>query len=204
MGCFNGAHCVYRFSAAHITFPCQLPSLYNEILNHPNTSDDLRRSTESKLLRRKYQHLQSVPAVGADSSSKQKLLSEVDDLSRGAVLLGLPDELAWMFFIESKDAYHIGKLGFWNENTTLKQIFPALEDYDFRTLRRFIGIFPNLPLTALLKGYFNYLRIPVSIDRAREDGSPEPEPEPERNDSFSSVLVRKIFLSSVFVSYLST
>ncbi|KAF8504124.1 TPR-like protein [Gautieria morchelliformis] len=161
-----------------------LPSLYNELLNHPNTSDDLRRSTESKLLRRKYQHLQSVPAVGANSSSKQKLLSEVDDLSKGAVLLNLPDELAWMFFIESRDAYHI-------------------EDYDFRTLRRFIGIFPNLPLTALLKGYFNYLRIPVCVDSAQGDGSPEPEPEPEpeRSDSFSSVLDASADLSDCLLSH---
>jgi superkiller protein 3 len=170
---------------------CQLPSLYNEILNHPNTSDELRRSTESKLLRYKYQHMESAPAAGVDISLKQRLVSEVERLSGGAVLLDLPDELAWMFVIESKDAYDIGKLICLHPNTILMQFYLRMpEDYDFRTLRRFIGVFPTLPLTRLLQGYFNYMHLPIDTDDA-DDVDEFPEALPDSSDSFSAVLVRK-------------
>lgn len=86
----------------------QLPELYNEIINHPNTSDDLRRSTESKLLQQKLQLLEALPVVGDKSSLKKELLSEVQDLCNGMVLLGIPNELAWIFYIESMDVYSIG------------------------------------------------------------------------------------------------
>ena len=84
----------------------QLPSLYNEILNHPNTSDDVRRATESKLLRHKQSYLCALPI----SSEKTKVASELEDLVNGVVLLGIPDELAWTIFIEGKDCDTIGRL----------------------------------------------------------------------------------------------
>lgn len=111
------------FNCSNVFILClasQLPSLYNEILNHPNTSDELRRSTESKLLRHKYQYMEAV-SIGVDSVLKQRLFSEVEQLSGGVVLLGLPDELAWMFIMESKDAYDIGKSEYLEQaNATLK------------------------------------------------------------------------------------
>ncbi|OSX66640.1 hypothetical protein POSPLADRAFT_1131824, partial [Postia placenta MAD-698-R-SB12] len=81
----------------------QLPHLYDEILNHPNTSDELRRTTESKLLRLKQRLLNALPAA-----QKAKVAAELDELVSGMVLLGIRDELAWTLFIENKDAEHIG------------------------------------------------------------------------------------------------
>ena len=85
-----------------------MPRLYNEILNHPNTSDDLRRQTESKLLRMKQVHLFSLPADSKRKDEKAHVAAEVEELINGIVLLKLPDELAWNLLIESKDAEHIG------------------------------------------------------------------------------------------------
>ena len=87
-----------------------MPRLYNEILNHPNTSDDLRRQTESKLLRMKQVHLLSLPADSKRKDEKARLAAEVEDLINGIVLLKLPDELAWTLLIESKDAERIGNV----------------------------------------------------------------------------------------------
>ena len=83
----------------------QLPTFYDEILNHPHTSDELRRSTEAKLFRYKLAHLR---AVAPDSEDKIKLLNTVQEMARGAVLLGVNDELAWVTFIELLDASRIG------------------------------------------------------------------------------------------------
>ncbi|THH06300.1 hypothetical protein EW146_g9652 [Bondarzewia mesenterica] len=86
----------------------RLPSYYNEILNHPNTSDDLRRNTESKLLRHKQQYLFALPTSDAKSNVKEKLVTEVQELIDGIVLLKIPDELAWSMFIDGKDTDTIG------------------------------------------------------------------------------------------------
>ena len=84
-------------------------------------------------------------------------------------------------------------------NATLKQFFSLSEDYDFRTLRRFIGIFPNLPLTNLLQGYFNYMQLPARLEDTDVDELSEALP--ESTDSFSSVLVRNNIL--FFFPYIS-
>lgn len=84
----------------------QLPEYYGEVLNHPSTSDDLRRETESKLFRHKLRHLYALPNT---SEKKAVLFAEVDDMASGVVLLGIPDELAWTFVIEGKDCDTIGE-----------------------------------------------------------------------------------------------
>jgi len=83
----------------------KLPYLYDEILNHPNTSDELRRQTESKQLRRKRDHLFSLPS---DDSMKQQLAIEVEKLISGVVLLRITDELAWSAFIDGQNHEAIG------------------------------------------------------------------------------------------------
>lgn len=83
----------------------QLPSLYNDILNHPNTSDELRRETETKLLKHKQQYMYALPNA---SEKKQTISQEVEDLINGAIILQLPDELAWSLYLERKDVETIG------------------------------------------------------------------------------------------------
>jgi superkiller protein 3 len=87
----------------------QLPGLYNDVLNHPNTSDELRRQTESKLLRHKQAFLHALPAIGDHSDHKTRLAKEVQELVDGMVLLSIPDELAWLVFLENKNAESIGQ-----------------------------------------------------------------------------------------------
>ncbi|OSD01253.1 TPR-like protein [Trametes coccinea BRFM310] len=140
----------------------QLPRLYDEIMKHPNTSDELRRNTEKKLLRLKQRHLTALPSVGTHSQAKSKLAAEVDELIGGMVFLKIPDELAWMLFIESRDA----------EN---------LEDYDYGTLKQFIQLFPESALAKLLRAYFDYYAIPLNEgeDEDGEKEKPTPEPDPD-------------------------
>lgn len=83
----------------------KLPYLYDEILNHPSTSDELRRQTESKQLRRKRDHLYSLPP---DDPMKRQLAIEVEKLISGVVLLRIPDELAWSAFIDGQNYEVIG------------------------------------------------------------------------------------------------
>lgn len=83
----------------------KLPYLYDEILNHPSTSDELRRQTESKQLRRKRDHLFSLPL---DDPMKRQLAIEVEKLINGVVLLRVPDELAWSTFIDGQNCEVIG------------------------------------------------------------------------------------------------
>jgi superkiller protein 3 len=85
-------------------FISQLPALYNEIINHPNTSDILRRDTESKLLKHRQMYLHALPP----GSEKVKIAKEVDELVNGVIVLGIPNELAWGIFLESKDCDTIG------------------------------------------------------------------------------------------------
>ena len=102
---------VRRYGTLHplyvlvFTYHYKLPYLYDEILNHPNTSDELRRQTESKLLRRKRDHLFSLPL---DDPMKRQLAIEVEKLISGVVLLRIPDELAWSAFIEGQNCEAIG------------------------------------------------------------------------------------------------
>ena len=87
----------------------QLPGLYREIINHPNTSDELRRETEAKLLEHRWRLLLALPASAEFLEQKTSLIQEVDDMVNGMVLLGVRNELAWTIFIEGKDAETIGK-----------------------------------------------------------------------------------------------
>jgi superkiller protein 3 len=92
--------CILTFSHHY-----KLPSLYDEILNHPNTPDELRRQTESKQLRHKRDHLLSLPL---DDPMKRQLAIEVEKLISGVVLLRIADELAWSVFIDGQDCEVIG------------------------------------------------------------------------------------------------
>nr|VWP02312.1 Uncharacterized protein [Ganoderma boninense] len=98
---------IRRDVALEILSTSQLPRLYNEVLNHPNASDELRRETEAKLLDLKQRHLFALPA-SEKTAEKARLASELDELINGMVLLKIPNELAWTLLIEGKDAAEIG------------------------------------------------------------------------------------------------
>ncbi|KAK0440394.1 TPR-like protein [Desarmillaria tabescens] len=125
----------------------RLPPLYNDILNHPNTSDELRRETETKLLKHKQQYLYALPNT---SEQKKKVLQQVEELINGAIILQLPDELAWALFLERKDV-------------------ETIDDYEYPLLRQYMALFPSHPLVSMLKGYFIYNGIPLTDDEEDED-----------------------------------
>ncbi|KAI0051258.1 TPR-like protein [Auriscalpium vulgare] len=146
----------------------KLPAMYGEIMNHPNTSDDLRRLVESKLLRHKRAYLQALPTSRSDL--KQRLAAEVQDLVNGMVLLQIPDELAWTIFIDSQDA-------------------ETVEGYGFDYLRQYMRLFPSVALTHLVKAYFTYSGIPLSEDEDGSDNGSEPsEPVPDDADPYELIL----------------
>ncbi|KAJ7497133.1 TPR-like protein [Mycena latifolia] len=145
--------------------PSRLPQLYDDVLNHPHTPDDLRRATDAKLLRYKQRFLYALPPAG---DRKLAASREVDDLVAGAITLGIPDELAWMLCLDGRDCID-------------------MDHYDVPLLRQFMGLFPSTPLTSLLKAYFLYMNIPLAEDEDGEDESPKPAVE-ETGDPFDSIL----------------
>ena len=132
--------------------------MYDEILNHPNTSDELRRLTESKQLRHMQKHLFSLPL---QDPRKRKLALEIEKLVSGAVLLHVPDELAWSTFIDGKDSETIGTVSLFR---TLLHLINSSDGYDFDTLRRYSILFPNEALTRLIQAYLVYLGVPILDD----------------------------------------
>ncbi|KAL4253450.1 hypothetical protein ABKN59_002079 [Abortiporus biennis] len=137
-----GPEQIRRDVSKEIMGSSKLPILYDEIMAHPNASDELRRATESKLLRYKQQLLFATPSTPQSAEQKSKLVDELQDLVNGMVLLGIPDELAWSIFIETQNVEKI-------------------EDYDIDNLRRYIHIFPSLPLAKLLSAYYTLFEIPL-------------------------------------------
>lgn len=88
-------------------FASQLPALYNEILNHPSTSDELRRATESKFVRYKQQLFFALPST---DSEKCQVGMQLDEMISGIVTIGIPDEFAWCMWLEGRDSDTVGSL----------------------------------------------------------------------------------------------
>ncbi|KAG6862290.1 hypothetical protein C0995_015987 [Termitomyces sp. Mi166 len=162
----------------------RLPSLYEEVLNHPNTSDDLRRSIDAKLLRHIQRRLYAIPDTSDLSQEKSKILAQVDELVKGAIILRIPDELAWTMYLESTDCETIGQFGSFMIHFCLLSRFAA--EYDRELVKQFIEIFPSSPVSSLLKGYFLYMNIPLSD--AEDDVEDVPVTKLEEEDPFDTIL----------------
>lgn len=113
----------------------RLPTIYSEIMNHPKSSDSLRREAESKLLRYQYHYLRSLPN---HSTIKERILGEVNDLIKSAILLGIPDDLAWNLALEQQDTESIATC-------------------DIQLLQGCVKLFPNSQLAILLSNFFLYM-----------------------------------------------
>ncbi|KAG6820878.1 hypothetical protein H0H93_010222 [Arthromyces matolae] len=145
----------------------KLPLLYDEIINHPRTSDELRRSTEAKLLRHKQRYLYAIPNTPEFAGEKSKMLEQVDGLIQGAIILKIPDEQAWTMHLESMDCENVS-------------------GYDRELVKSYIMMFPSSPISTLLKGYFLYKNIPLS--KAQDDSDNESIKETEKEDPFDTIL----------------
>ncbi|GJE96722.1 TPR-like protein [Phanerochaete sordida] len=145
----------------------KLPELYQEIMSHPNASDELRREAESKLLKHKQQLLFALPTTDAFATQKAKLASEVQDLVSGMVLIKIPNELAWTLFIESKDA-------------------KTLLDYDTSILSQYVKMFDS-PLAQMILAYFALVGIDLAAE-AEEDEPKKKQAELSEEDFVGTIL----------------
>jgi hypothetical protein len=68
-----------------------------------------------------------------------------------------------------------------------------LEGYDFAFMRQMMNLFPDRPLTSLLKAYFAYAGIPLSGDEERL-------PEPNR-DAFDAILASIVSFRPTMISH---
>ncbi|EFI28195.1 superkiller protein 3 SKI3 [Coprinopsis cinerea okayama7 len=132
----------------------KLPELYDEILSHPKATDELRLSTESKLLRYKQKHLYSIPA--SDEKTKGKLLKELEELVQGAILLKRRDERTWCLFLDWQD-------------------YEDVADIDQGLLKTFVELFPENALSEVVRGYFWFhnIRLEEDEERDKEEGKEE-------------------------------
>ncbi|QRW08082.1 superkiller protein 3 [Ceratobasidium sp. AG-Ba] len=161
----------------------KLPAWYEDILNHPNTTDDLRRTTESKLLRHRQRYLYALPITPEYASEKHAAYKVVEDMASGAVLLGIADELAWSCYMENLDVYDI-------------------EGYDFGIFRRFSKLFPGTPLANLLGAYLQYLSIPVDDDESEAVSETVVAPEAENSyDPVDTILTNLAKLPHSIVAH---
>ncbi|KIJ18985.1 hypothetical protein PAXINDRAFT_109465 [Paxillus involutus ATCC 200175] len=144
----------------------KLPLLYQEVLNHPSTSDEFRRFIEAKLIQYKQQYFYAMPTT---SSEKAALGLELDELVNGVVLLGVPDERSWSIFLEGKDS-------------------DTISGYSLDHLRQYMGLFPTTLLAQLLKGYFLRTGTPLFEDNGGEDDDEHVNPTPEDRDPFDIIM----------------
>ncbi|KAI6044690.1 superkiller protein 3 [Pisolithus marmoratus] len=129
----------------------KLPHIYEEVLNHPKTSDELRRSVEAKIIRYKQQILHALPLSDPDKSLVGMELAALVD---GIVAIGIRNQLAWSIFLEGTDKETVCERG-------------------LDVLRRYIQAFPDTDLAQLLRGYFMYMNVPVdeNIDSEADESS---------------------------------
>lgn len=123
----------------------RLPSLYRAVMDDPDASGDeeLRRQVERKLLMHLRTLLRALPSSFDETSLdlrkgekkkevkeeedrlKAAVRSDVEELAKGMVLIGVADESAWCVVLEWKDRY-----GEW-------------EKVDWRELERYSALLPE-------------------------------------------------------------
>ncbi|KAI6121364.1 superkiller protein 3 [Pisolithus sp. B1] len=139
----------------------KLPLVYQEVLNHPKTSDELRRSVEARMIRYKQQIFHALPLSDPDKNTVGIQLAE---LVNGIVAIGVRNQLAWSIFLEGLDKETVYECG-------------------LDLLRRYMQVFPDTNLAQLLKSYFMYMGIPNDENIDEEaDETPNVAPKPVSTD----------------------
>lgn len=147
-----------------LIFALQLPALYNDILNHPSTSDELRRATESKLIRYKQQLFLALPSTDPD---KRQVGMELDEMVHGIVTIGIQDEFAWCMWFEGRDSDTVGT-GHTIKLTMITEL-DTLEGLGLAYLKQFIELFPTSTLALMLTGYFAYSKVTHDEEGSTEE-----------------------------------
>ncbi|EGN99549.1 hypothetical protein SERLA73DRAFT_159810 [Serpula lacrymans var. lacrymans S7.3] len=174
---------VWGVSKARII--CLLLTLYNEVLNHPNTPDELRRDVESRLIRHKQQYFYALSLSGASAAKKAEVGAELDGLVGGIVAISVPDELAWSLFLEGKDSSTLGKFIAFSFTIYIRLLIFLAEGYGYEYLKTYIQLFAGKPLARLLEGYFAYNLINLSNE---EDDEVEDTGDDSEEDPYDTIL----------------
>jgi hypothetical protein len=53
--------------------------------------------------------MSTIPSSGAVSERKTQVSEELEEMVNGIVLLGIPNEPVWKYYIEGQDAYSLGE-----------------------------------------------------------------------------------------------
>ncbi|KAJ9658915.1 Superkiller protein 3 [Coniosporium apollinis] len=102
--------------------------LWREVVNWTQ-DDEVRRQYEEKLLQRAYDKLVVLPL-----EKKKERREEVLGMAHGMVVIKHPSELAWLLELEWRDVETLG-------------------EFDAGVVREFVGFFPELGLSKVLKGF---------------------------------------------------
>ncbi|ANB15110.1 SKI complex subunit tetratricopeptide repeat protein SKI3 [Sugiyamaella lignohabitans] len=108
-----------------------LPRLYQDLMNISN-DDDLRRLTEVKLLKHKYQLLKLSPK----KAEKENILNEVQEMASGMVIVDSPDPTPWRVSIDWQDV-------------------KEFKDLDLSVVSMFVEKFPREGLAKVLDGFLH-------------------------------------------------
>jgi len=53
--------------------------------------------------------MSAIPSSGGVSERKAQVSEELEEMVNGIVLLGIPNESVWRYYIEGQDIYSLGK-----------------------------------------------------------------------------------------------
>ena len=53
--------------------------------------------------------MSTIPSSGEVSKRKGQVSEELEEMVNGIILLGIPNEPAWRYYIEGQDVYSLGK-----------------------------------------------------------------------------------------------
>lgn len=118
----------------------------------------------------------------------------MDNLVNGAVILGIPDDLAWSIYLEGKDIDTVGQWLIFRI-TLLQHLRYSIAAYEHSLIKQFITLFPVSPLASLLKGYYEYIGEPISEDQ-EDINLPELHSD---DDPFDVILVSGILHAGIVI-----
>ena len=171
-----------------------MPILYDEVLGHPKAPEDLRRSTEAKLIQYKQKHLYSISSK--DPLVKGTLRKDLEALVDGVILLRRPNEDVWTLYLEWQDYESFSKRPISCSRDLYLTTF--IGDLDQRVLKTYIELFPESSTSNIAKGYLLFHN--VSPAGEGEEGNPQ-EDLAETGLDILLVITASLFRISTKLSY---
>lgn len=127
-------------ATATVSAQSRVPSLYEYVINSPRADDKMRRDMEGRLLRFYHRFVTAIPTRGpsANAGLKKEMHEKTYELAKGAVLLGISDELAWSIFLDWGD-FALVHLPYMHLLTFVKLFPRSARTNSIRALLRLVG-----------------------------------------------------------------